>query len=244
MTETEMKKIMLQPNWKVDRLSIVIERIFTDVNGTILDKNTVPASLQVEYPLYVFNEFDRQGAYYLALKNTPPKPGYEYLCNFIYSVNNPFFFGFSGVSDIQRKLKPGDLCLLYTDSVLNPTYFIWIVQRTPNRSIGSIMNNLCNLPVEPKYGYLHVSEFDYYTENVNQWNQDIQVIHANYLGLIHSNNAAPGIYRLPKTFDNGFVQVKSRFLLNQYIGLNMYILFDTDSMNFNFKLLMQNNENN
>src|SRR5690606_11066480 len=116
--------------------------------------------------------------------------------------------------------------------------------RTPNRSIGSIQNNLCNLPVEPTYGDLHVSEFDYYTENVNQWSQDIQVIESNYLVLINSNNAAPGIYRLPTTFDNGFVQVKSQFLLTQYIGLNMYILFETESMNFNFKLLMQINENN
>jgi len=116
MTETELKEIMLEKPTRKDAFQITLKRFYTDVDGVVLDKNDVliPDALKVQYPIWLFSQFDRAGAYYLCNKNFPPEVGTEYLCSFVYGISNPLFFGFSGLSDIQTKLIPGDLVSVNT----------------------------------------------------------------------------------------------------------------------------------
>lgn len=236
MKEEELVEIMTAPVYRKNALQITIKRIFTDVNGTIVDKATVPAALQVQYPVYLFSEFDRNGAYYNSLRNKPCEVGTFYLCSFVYGIQNPMFFGFSGLQNIQGALNVGDLVTVFTDSILVPTYYIWIVQQSPNRPLAAILSNLPDLPPDPEHGYLRIEDFDFYTDNFSQWQEDIQWIKYDYLGLVKTNNLQPGTYLTPNIPQNGFIRVELRTTLTQYMGLNFYMLFDTDSITMTFQL--------
>lgn len=236
MTEAEFQKKIKEPPYRRDSLQISILRIYTDVNGTIVDKATVPAALQVDFPVYVFGEYDRQGAYNLGLKNTPPASTTFYLCSYVYGINNPFFFGFSGLSDIQGQLEPGDLVTVYTDDLNVPSYYIWIVQRCPDKSLGSILTNLPALPYDPDYGYIRARYFDYYTDNEEQWKENLKLISYNMLGNVKSDGISPYAFKPAITINNQFIQVRVKFRLTQYFGIQFYMLYDTDNITLNFQI--------
>lgn len=230
MTQEEFKLIMKEPRFKKDALQISVRRIFTDPNGTIVDKTTVPAALQTSYPVYFFGEYDRQGAYWLGIKNTPPLPGYFYLTSFVYGINNPFFYGFTGLSDVQGQLSPGDLVTVFTDDLNAPNYFVYIVQSCPTRSLASILANLIGLPYDPDYGYVRVKHIDYYTPSINQWKENIKFITYDMLGLVSTNDISPFGYKPSVTINDQFIRLGIQFILNQYVGLNTYMLFETDTI--------------
>lgn len=235
-TREDLKVLMNAPLYRKDSLQIVVKRFYTDVNGTILDKNdaAIPDALKVQMPVYLFGEFDRQGAYYLGLKNLPPQPGVNFLLSFVYGISNPFIAGFSGLSDIENNIAIGDLVNVYTDDLNAPNIFIWMVQHIDGRSLGSIMQNLPSLPVDPQYGYLKIFELDYYADNENQWRENMQYITYDFLGLVKSDNLQPFTYKTPLSYQNGFVAIRMESTLSQYLGLNTYMLFESDSITFNF----------
>lgn len=242
--EEKLKSIMLEPPFRDDQLPIIVKRFFTDVNGTIVDKATVPAALQVDYPVYIFGEFDRQGAYLLADKNNPPLPGTFFLSTMVVggAGSLPQSIIYTGVADILGQLKPGDIVNIYTDNVQAPTYFIWIVLHCPNKSLASIMANMPNLPPDENYGYIRSKSFRFYCSNAEQWNVNIQYIRYNFMGLVKSDNLDPSIYQLPKLPVLDMVEVKWKSPITQYIGLNTYILFATDSFTLNFNIQTRKND--
>lgn len=245
MDQREFKTTMLQPEYRSDVLPVTVQRIYTDVNFTVVDKNdpAIPDALKVSYPVYLFGEFDRQGAYELARKNNPPDPGTFFLFTGIWAINNPFFAGFSGLSDVQRYIKPADLVTVYTDNILAPTWYVFIVLNSATKPLASVQLNMANLPPDPAYGYIKSDSFRFTSDNSdNQWKENIQYIRYNFLGLVKSNNLDPSIYQLPKTPRINMVEVKWKSDITQYIGLNTYILFDTNSMTFTFNLKTRQND--
>lgn len=236
MTQEQLIEVMTLAPARQDSLPIVIKRFFTDVNGVIVDKAAVPAALQVSYPVWMFGEFDRMGGFNLANKNTPPNPGTPYLCTFIYGVNNPLFFGFSGASDIQGKLQIGDIVNIFTDNLIAPNYFIWIVQSCPTKPLASILQNISNLAKEGKYEFLRSSAIDFYTDEATQYDVNLQWITYNYIGLVKTNNLEPSIYLTPNIPQNGFVRIYWNTEITQYLGLNTYLLFATDNLTLNFQI--------
>lgn len=245
MEKRDLKLAMLEPKYRNDVLPITVQRIFTDVNFTVVDKNdpAIPDVLKVAYPVYLFGEFDRQGAYQLARLNNPPDVNTFFLFTGIWSINNPYFAGFSGVSDIQRYIKPGDLFTVYTDNVLAPTWYIFIVLNSATKPLASVQSNMANLPPDKDYGYIRSNSFNFTTDNGdNQWSENIQYIRYNFLGLVKSNNLDPSIYQLPKLPRLNMVEVKWKSVITQYIGLNTYMLFDTNSMTFTFNLATRDND--
>lgn len=247
MTESDklqLKKILDRPNFKKDALQIVVNRIFTDINGTVYDKNdaAIPDNLKTDYPVYVFGQYDFEGAYYLGLKNTPPPAAAPFLLADIYGRGNPFFYGFSGLADINRYVKPGDLITVYADNLAAPSWFIWVIQRCSNKSLGSILNNLPNLPTDPDYGYINVTSLDYYADNDEQWKQVLTMIKYDYLGLVGSDEIQPFMYRTPATFNNGFTPIRWKFRLDQYIGINTRFIFESDSITLTFQVEHRFNE--
>ncbi len=120
-----------------------VSRYFTDVNGTVIDKTTVPVALQTKYPFFMFGSFDSLGGYAKCLQNSPPESGTEYLLSFIEGAGFSSYnvFGFSGVNTIKNYIKTGDIVHVYTDSRQNPTYYIWLIQSASSQAIGSIIGN-------------------------------------------------------------------------------------------------------
>jgi hypothetical protein len=242
VTETEFKKIMSAPRFEKNALEIIAKRIFTDVNGVIVDKAAVPAALQTEYPVYVFGQYDRNGAYWLAQKNTPARIGYEFIECFVFGagLNNPAYF--TALGNIQGQLKPGDLVTLYADSYNAPNYYIWIVQRCSNNSLAAILANLPNLPYDPDYGYINIVALDYYVAAAtafateNQWNNDLLFMRADFLGDISSDSMEPKIFKSARSIQNGFVAMRYKTRLDQYLSMNTYINFETDSITFTFQV--------
>lgn len=237
MNQQQFALKMKEPSFKLDVLQITVKRFYTDVLGTIVDKSTVPAALQVNLPFYVFGEYDRLGGYQLGLKNTPPPNTVKFLQSFTYGIGNPFFYGFTGLSDIQGQLSIGDLVQVYTDDLNAPNYFIYIVQSSPgNRSLVSILANLTALPYDPDYGYIRVKGVDYYTENEEQWKENLKFLKYDMLGLVSSDGVSPYVWKNSKTINDQFIAVRAKFRLDQYIAINSYMLYDTDAITLTFFL--------
>lgn len=241
MTKEELIKIMARPAYERDNLAVSVERIYTDVQGKIVDKATVIAALpqlECETPVFLFGEYDRKGGYLLAQKNYPATDALKFLSCMVYGVTNPFFFGANALTDIQTKCKPGDILQVWTNDLLAPTYYVWVKLSSALRSLASFMENLPALPRNADESPVNISKLKYYSTNPLQWTEEMQVLWSDYMGLVNSNHAHPIIYRGPYNYDNGFVQMNIELILSQYVGLNTYMLFDTDSITYNFNLLI------
>lgn len=241
--QKEFNRKMLEPQYKKDALQIVVERFYTDVDGVILAKTdpSIPAALKTDFPLYVFGEYDRAGAYFLGLKNTPPKVGSYFYQSIVWGTGNTVF-GFSGLSDIENRLTPGDLVTVYTDDVNAPSCFVFIVQSCSGKSLASIMQNLPNLPYDPDYGYIRVMNMQYYTNNFDQWKENLQYIQYDFLGLVQSDGLSPFAYKPSVTINDQFIDIKNKFVLTQYLGINTYLLYTTDTMTLTFMVEHRLNE--
>lgn len=235
ITEQKLKDILLAPPHKVKSINFQVRRFYTDVNGTIIAKAAAPAALQVNYPVYLFGNYDRKGAYFMAQRNLPALPGAFFLHSFTYGLGMPFFFGFNALSTIQRELKPGDIVNVYTDNLLAPSFFVYIVVSCDVKSAASLVENTSISP-------LQIKEVFYYSDNVDQWEEPIQRLLLDPVSDFQANYVEPFIYRAPETVQNGFVKLVWSITINHYRGLNTYLQYATDSMNLVFKLNVNKNE--
>jgi hypothetical protein len=218
-----------------------VRRFYTDVLGQLVDKTLVPASLQVSYPFSVLGEFDRVGGYKQALLSaTPPTIDTYYLGCFINGtgINSFSFTGFSGLNQIQGNLLTGDIVQVYTDSLVSPTYFIWIVQQSAIVSLGSIVANTKSTQKDDKFNRLYVKSMIYTTSNQNedQWNEAIHTTRLNNIGLAKDDTIMPTIWKTPYTYQTGILEIGLNFWVDQYLGLNTYIRYGTEDIQFILKL--------
>lgn len=226
-----------EPVFKKHSIAVSVKRIFTDFSGTVVDKALVPASLQESYPVYLFGEYDRQGGYFVGNRSNPPvSENYKYLFTYVWGVGNPFFFGFNILSDIQSQILPGDLVSVYTDSLTAPSFFVYIVQHVSKASIASITDNTKTQDRKEKYGMLNVAGIQYFTDNELQWQQPITTVEYDGIGRYKFDYVNPYQFKTPEIIDQNYIEMPLKFPINQYSGLNTYILFDTDFMQFNIKL--------
>lgn len=243
-TVTKIPKIDLlnrltEPVMKLKVMPIQVRRYFTDVTGAVVDKATVPLALQTDYPVYMLSEFDRQGAYFIGNKIAAPLDGYQFYATFVWGYNSPLFFGFTGLSTIQNFINNGDIVTVYVDSIIAPSYFIWIVQscaKTIKSSLASILQNAHSHNPGEKLGMLNVERIQYFTNNVQQWNQAIFSMRTDALGNYKHDAIDPVTYRMVSNQQETFIDMKIRFVLNQYVGLYTYMLFASNSMDFNIHL--------
>jgi hypothetical protein len=225
------------PPLKNDSLAINIKRYFTDIDGVVVDKNTVPAELQTRYPFYIFGEFDRQGGYQICNRlQGAYSNAYVYLCTFVYGVSNPLFFGFNNLSDIQQRISVGDVVTVYTDSLSIPSYFIWVVISCPKTSLASILSNCVTGNSKSDTALINVERLNYVTDNIEQWDVPVMSWVVDFVGNPKYDFIDPVQFRTPETVNDKFVEMKLKFPLNQYRGLNSYILFDTETLQLNFKI--------
>jgi len=220
-------------------INLNVKRVYTDVNGTIIDKALAPVALQVRYPVFILGAFDFKGGYRKALESTPPEVGVKYLKTFINGLNSASeVTGVNIAADIQGQLKVGDIVSVYTDSYTIPNYYVWIIVSANNASIASIMLNLSTTQKDDVYNRLYIEDIHYLTTNtnVNQWNESIYRISINNIGLNNTDSFQPLIYKTPYTFLNNVLIMGVRFKATQFIGFSTYIQYATEDIQFILKV--------
>lgn len=221
-------------------IPVTVRKLYTDVDGVVIAKNTIPAAMQKKVPVFLLGDFDRQGGYRIGLQNIAPDANLKYLLTFVNGLCATFanVVGFSGISTIQQYLNPGDIVQVYTDSLQNPGYFVWIVIQNTYASIASIIGNTESIQNDRRIGPIFIHEINYIADNDEQLKESIQVVHYSNIGTWKANQIEPlGIYRTPFDVQTGLVRIVVKpFSLDQYLGLNLNMLYDTDKFSMDFKI--------
>lgn len=218
---------------KPKNLDILIRRFYTDVNGVIIDKATLPVNLQTELPVFVFNEYDRAGGYFVANKIVPPPPSLFFLQNYVWGSGSfPYVFGFSGVQNIQTEIKTGDLVTIYTDNLLSPNYFCFIIVRSDEKPLASILSDLATSREKKK-----CVSFNMLSNNIDQYNESFVFYRSFQFGEYKSDIISPNVARNPLYFQRRLIDLNIKFDFEYKVGFVFPILFNTDRIEFNFSLI-------
>lgn len=210
-------------------ITINISRFYTDVDGTVIDKSTVPANLQVSYPFYLFGTFDKNGAYKIGNKIVPPLGAAKYMYSKV--VRSQYdFLEFTGLNNVKINFNIGDMVFLYTDDLNAPTYFIWILISCPFQSYASVINNLSNK-------FLLTDEIFYHSDSFENFNESIFEVLNSPVGTYKVNTLQPLVFASPSYAKSDiFIKIDRLMKLTQYIGWYSYMQYGTDSLSFNFRL--------
>lgn len=223
-------------------LSTNVRKLYTDVDGAVIDKNTIPTNLKVSIPVYLLGAFDMDGGYRLGYNIVPPKPTTKYLMSFINGMNatSANITGFSGLNDIQSQLGVGDMVHVLTDDVTNPNYYIWIVIAAGNTPYSAIVSNLKTTQQDKKLGDIFIKEINYLVSDDEQYKEAIHFTTSDNLGNFRDDSINPLMFKDPFVEQEDFLTIKTQVLMNQYIGVNLLMKFTTDNMTLDFKIKMIN----
>lgn len=214
-------------------IPLVINRYYTDVNGAIVDKNLVPANLKVNFPVYLFAQFDRNGGYRKSQQITPPIPGTYFLMTYTQGINSPFL-AFTGVNTIKGKISSGDIVIIYTDDLENPNYYIWIVISCNSVSFASVLANTETIQNDHRIGVLSLKQINYYVSVREQFDQALVFASYDNIGNFRSDSIQPNIFLSPLVAQQGFLTINTPYKIDQYIGLSMYMVFNCDQIIMDF----------
>jgi hypothetical protein len=203
-------------------INITVSKYYTDTDGIIIDKNTLPNNLQEKIPFYLFGKFDKDSHYPIGRKLLPPLGGVKFYN--LYNGSSYDFLIFSGANQIRSRIKGGDMVIVYTDDPINPNYFIWIVVSGNLLPIDSIFNNLD--------GTLRTDFINYESiQNRENYGENLQYVTFDKIGNQKTQTINPqGIYLPPSTEQNDILRMDLKIVLNNFFGLYSYILFDTDNL--------------
>lgn len=213
-----------------DTFPISVKKFYTDVDGLIIDKSILPVNLQVELPFYLFGKMDSDGAYKIGNESNPP-PLNTWILFKIQTYSTFDFLLFTGLNNFQGQLSVGDLVFIYSDSLVNPTYYAYVVITSNQRSYSSILQSL------DKWGP-NIDTIVYESQNVNQYEQVFDYVVLNRTGLYKTNQFSPIDFRDPYVQQGDIIRMAFNQFgfdmnLNRFIGLYSYILFASDRINFN-----------
>ncbi len=226
------------PLLKTHSIPITIKRYFTDVDGAIVNKAVVPATIQKPYPFWTFGLWDQRGGYATGLKVLPPYPNTYYLMSYVEGagMTSQRIVGFTGLNTVYTRIKTGDIVHVFTDDLQAPTYFIWIVQSCRNGSLASILANTDEQD-DLQIGPMDVPFFQYYTDNpVGQWMEAIRFTRSNNIAAFKDDQVMPYIFKSPNTEQDGFIRIECMFGVNQYQTIGTYFLFATEEIQMNYTI--------
>jgi len=226
-----LAKELKKPISKTDQFSLEINKFYTDVNGTIIDKTTVVNALKTSFPFYLFNEYDLKGSYKIGQYVAPPKANTFYLYTYI---QGSFFnwFEFNPANDVKNFIKPGDIVHLYADSISTPTVLIFVVLSCPFQSIASIILNTLKNPIK-------IDRVLYFSNNVLNFNEPIYVVTINEIGIHKSDVYNPLEFKsIDYASNQNFIELKIKPTLNPNFGLYSYIDYLFDKLSFEFKVIL------
>lgn len=227
------------PYVKWHSIPVNVKRYFTDVDGQIVDKNTVPLALQVEYPFFIWGDFDRQGGYNTGLKALNPIRNTFYLTSFTQAngITSQQITGFTGFNTVRNFIKNGDIVHVFTDNLNAPNYFVWVVIGSNYGALASIVGNSETEQKDGLIGKIFLQEFKYFTDNPDdQWGTPIHFTRSINTTAWSDDTVQPYIFKTPFTEQQGFIDVRCEFNLDQYMSVGSYFHFNTENINMNFKL--------
>ncbi len=215
----------IQPETSLSHnLVITATKIYTDVDGQKIDKNTLPGNLQVSQPVYLLNKFDLDSGYVLARKNTPPV-NWSFLRTFIRQSNFDFQ-QFSGLNDVSTSLSGGDIVLQYVDDPLNPTFFCWVILNAADRPLSGIIKNI---------GLKAIKSIKIYPPNISDYKEEFSLLRVDDLGNFEFDQISQLAYRYPKLINDSFVTIPLELMLTQFTGFVTLIPFTADVIQYEFE---------
>lgn len=223
------------PILKKHTIPIKIKRFYTDVNGVIVNKALVPAALQINFPVYLFGDFDRSGGYNIGKQVCPPLAGSFYVGSFTHGQGVPFLY-FNGLSNIYEQIKIGDIVHLFADSLAVPTYYIWIVQTLVKNSIASIVSNTETAQKDGSIGKIFVDQIYYFSDTILQWDEPFHITRMDNVGQYLDDQLQPYVYKNPDTVQNDFLDMVYSFKLDQYIMISTYMIYEANEISWNFQI--------
>ncbi len=235
-TEELLLEELKKPLQKKAALWIVIKRFFTDINGTIVDKLTVPLSLQQSYPFWMFGQFDKAGGYRIGNIVTPPDLNTPYVGSYVYGINTPFLFA-TGLNNINNQLGIGDIVHVFTDNIQTPNHYIFIVQQCPGGSIASVVENARQSETQK----LNIEGANYFAftgrdENL-QFVENLNFTVIDPTGTSYKNYPKNPLASQQVFNKQNFVYFPLPFQVDQYQLVSSNIAFLIDEIQFSFKIL-------
>lgn len=215
-------------------INIKVSRFFTDTSGTILDKNTVPNNLKKSYPFFLFGQWDRLGGHNIGLQTNPA--GLPLYFSGVFGVGVPFLMG-TGLNEIQTKLSIGDILTVFTDDIVNPSFYIWMVLHSDNTPLGSMFGNSISTQRDGRLMNLLCKFINVIPDNDLQFNENLNYIRVDNLGNFEQNQISPLIWKTPMTQLDKFIRIKTPFIIDQYLMISSYMQFQSDSLSFTLQLL-------
>lgn len=219
-------------------IPVNIARYYTDVNGTIIDKALVPASLKVSYPVMLFGNFDRNGGWKKSFQRVPTVPGTFFLMTFTSGINQPFL-AFTGANNIKGKIGLGDIVNIFTDDLENPTWFIWFIISSNTVSLASVISNTESMMDDKRIGVLNLFEINYYMPGTHavtleQFSQPLNFLNFDNVGNFRGDDIQPSMFLNPFVQQKGFLTISTPFQIDQYKALVFYMVFNVDSLQMDF----------
>lgn len=218
-------------------IQVNVKRFFTDVDGTILDKNNVaiPSGMKVDYGFSLFGEFDRQGGYALMNKIIGVQGIAKWVGTYVYGKNDGFlqFNTFGGIYD---QMTIGDIYHVYTDDLNNPNFFVFVIISNPFAAMGSITANTAFQQIEAMQKYLDIANFKLFVDNNGQYTAPITLITTDSIGTNKKDSLNPYASRSVDDKQNEFIQVNVSMKITQYTQIASIIKFNSDVVNYEFKL--------
>lgn len=231
-----LKDSLAKRNGKMQAgLNINIARYYTDVDGAVIDKTAAPAALQVSLPVFLLGNFDRVGGYAVGQKTITWPGTAKFLCTYVHGYDPPFAWD-SGFNTLAEFLNFGDIVTVFTDSLDAPTGFAFIVQTVQYGALASIISNTQTVQDDGQVGMMRVNGVSFQTDNASQVAEFWLIVRYDNLGLFVSEPFNPLQYKGPFHKLNDFIELDINFLLTQYKGISLLMLYDTNYMNVNFKI--------
>lgn len=218
-------------------LSISVQKFYTDVDGNILDKNTLPSDLKITLPVWLMGRFDYSGHYSLSRRLTPFLNDSWKFFNMYVSTSYDFLI-FSGANQIRSRIRPGDLIFVYSDDVINPNFYSFIIISGEINPYSSIINDLD--------GSINCLMFKYDSiQNTLNYQEEIEYITFDKIGNTKRQSIQPDTFLPPSNKNTDVIDIEISILFTKYFSLNTYLLFNTDKISFTFLLASARfNENN
>lgn len=231
----KLKKLLQNHPRQSGSLNIEVKRYYTDVSGQILVKTdpAIPAALKVRMPVFLLGNFDRVGGYNIASRLALMPNGVVFLMTYLHGYNEPFLWD-SGFNQVQQLFKKGDIICVFTDSLDAPSAFCFIQQSCQYGALGSIISNTSTEQDDGTIGQMIVNSISWQTDNINQVLSSWKLVRYDNLGLFKEEtytNTIPPQFKL-----TDFIKVDMAFVMTQFFGINMNMLYETDYMNFNFNI--------
>lgn len=219
-------------------LPITVQRIYTDVDGAVIDKSAAPAAMQVAYPVYLLGAYDRNGGYKVMRGLRGPVAGSGFfLFSFVVGQSLPFPYA-TGLNTVNASLTAGDLVQVWTDSIDAPTTFVFIVQniRAAIAGYSSILYDTINAR-QQKF----VRSLDYYASAAGasydlQFTEGLRFVSFNELGTYRQDDVNPLSFKDSFTEQQGFIRIPLEFALTEKTGIAVFMQYGCDSLTFNFNI--------